>query len=95
MLKRALDSSSHTNGELPARHGLGSLTEREQEVLGLVCQGALNKEIAISMKVSENTVRSHVRSLMQKLDMHNRTQLAVYGMRKGYATPPGASPWRG
>ncbi|MCH9009826.1 MAG: response regulator transcription factor [Chloroflexi bacterium] len=61
-----------------------SLTVREKEVLELIAQGATNKEIAASLFISENTVRAHVRTLMQKLHMDNRTQLAVYGVHEGY-----------
>ncbi len=60
-----------------------SLTDREKEVLGLISQGATNKEIAASLFISENTVRAHVRTLMQKLHLDNRTQLAVYGVHEG------------
>ena len=60
-----------------------SLTDREKEVLGLIAQGATNKEIAASLFISENTVRAHVRTLMQKLHLDNRTQLAVYGVHEG------------
>ena len=61
-----------------------SLTQREKEVLQLVCHGTPNKEIAATLFVSENTVRAHVRSLMQKLNADNRTQLAIYAMRHGF-----------
>jgi DNA-binding NarL/FixJ family response regulator len=61
-----------------------TLTEREKDVLGLIAQGASNKAIAASLFISENTVRAHVRSLMQKLNLENRTQLAVYGLREGF-----------
>lgn len=61
-----------------------ALTPREEEVLDLVSQGKTNKEIANALFVSENTVRAHIRSLMQKLEMDNRTQLAVYGLREGF-----------
>jgi two-component system nitrate/nitrite response regulator NarL len=65
----------------------GNLSAREKEVLGLLCQGATNKEIASTLFVSENTVRAHVRSLMQKLDADNRTQLAIYAMHHGIGQP--------
>lgn len=60
------------------------LTEREKDVLALISQGSTNKEIAGDLFISENTVRAHVRSLMQKLHRENRTQLAVYGVHHGY-----------
>lgn len=61
-----------------------SLTSREKDVLTLIAQGTSNKEIASNLFISENTVRAHVRALMQKLHMENRTQLAVYGVHQGY-----------
>ncbi|GEM_PF-1424502 len=60
------------------------LTEREKCVLDHICQGARNKGIASDLVISENTVRAHVRSLMQKLNSENRTQLAIYGVRYGF-----------
>ncbi len=60
-----------------------SPSAREREVLALLCEGTTNKEIASILVVSENTVRAHVRSLMQKLDAQNRTQLAIYAMHNG------------
>ena len=65
------------------------LTNREKDVLGLISQGATNKEIASDLFISENTVRAHVRTLMQKLHLDNRTQLAVYGVHEGYTVVGG------
>ena len=52
------------------------LTERESEVLLLLAQGASNREIAERLSLSENTVRSHLRVIMQKLHVTNRVQAA-------------------
>ena len=60
------------------------LTQRQKEVLELICVGMTNKEISAALFISENTVRIHVRNLMQKLDLYNRTQLAAYGARVGF-----------
>ena len=68
----------------PNRNNQDALTEREKEVLGEIAKGATNKEIASTLFISENTVRAHVRTLMQKLHLENRTQLAVYGVHEGY-----------
>ncbi len=70
----------------PHRDSVGpyvALTGRETEVLGLLCKGMANKEIAGELNISEHTARAHVRSLMQKLNVDNRTQLAIYGVREG------------
>ena len=67
------------------RAPLGDLTEREVDVMGLLSEGATNKEIARALSISENTVRSHVRNIMEKLKLQNRVQAATYGIRGGFA----------
>ncbi|MGD8967643.1 MAG: response regulator transcription factor [Anaerolineae bacterium] len=62
------------------------LTEREVEVLTLVAQGLTNQEIADKLLVSERTVRTHVSSILSKLHLANRTQAALYAVRKGFAS---------
>jgi len=62
------------------------LTEREAEVLGLVAQGLTNQEIADRLYVSERTVRTHVSNILSKLHLANRTQAALYALRKGLAS---------
>ena len=68
--------------EAPA-DGLGveMLTQREVEVLNLVAKGASNKEIASALYISENTVKTHMRNIMEKLHLANRSQAAAYGAR--------------
>ena len=61
------------------------LTEREAEVLSLVAQGLTNQEIADRLYVSERTVRTHVSNILSKLHLANRTQAALYALRKGLA----------
>lgn len=68
-----------------------SITQREKEVLSLVAEGKANKGIGEILYVSENTIRAHVRSLMQKLALENRTQLAIYGVREGLGTHNGTT----
>jgi DNA-binding NarL/FixJ family response regulator len=57
------------------------LTERECEVLDLVALGKTNKEIANDLRVAENTVRAHLRNILDKLHVHNRTQAAAFARR--------------
>lgn len=69
-------------GSTRAKHE--ELTHREMEVLTQIAKGSTNKDIASALYISENTVRAHVRNLMQKLHLENRTQLAVFGVHEGY-----------
>ena len=59
------------------------LTERETDVLKLVAQGHTNQEIADTLVISEWTVRTHVRNILGKLHLANRTQAALYALREG------------
>ncbi len=59
------------------------LSPREGEVLQLVAQGATNKQIADSLFISENTVKTHLRSIMEKLHLANRSQAAAYAVQRG------------
>jgi NarL family two-component system response regulator LiaR len=59
------------------------LSEREVEVLRLVAQGASNQEIAKTLTISERTVGNHIGSILRKLHLANRTQAALYALRRG------------
>jgi DNA-binding NarL/FixJ family response regulator len=59
------------------------LTAREIEVLEQVVTGASNKEIADTLHITENTVKIHLRNILEKLHVHNRIQAAVYAVREG------------
>jgi NarL family two-component system response regulator LiaR len=59
------------------------LTERELEVLKLVAKGLSNQDIAGKLVVSERTVGAHVSNILAKLHLANRTQAALYALRKG------------
>lgn len=59
------------------------LTGREKEVLQLVSEGATNKEIAVRLGIAENTVKNHLRNILEKLHLQNRAQAAAYAVRKG------------
>ena len=58
------------------------LTDRELEVLKLVAQGLNNREIAKRLFISENTVKNHVRNILEKLHLHSRMDAAMYALRK-------------
>jgi NarL family two-component system response regulator LiaR len=59
------------------------LSEREREVLQLIAEGLSNGEIAQKLVVSEKTVKSHVRNILSKLQVADRTQAAIYAWRTG------------
>ncbi len=67
----------------PNKNANADLSPREGEVLQLVAQGATNKEIADSLFISENTVKTHLRSIMEKLHLANRSQAAAYAVKRG------------
>jgi DNA-binding NarL/FixJ family response regulator len=60
----------------------GRLSSREQEVLALVIEGRSNKAIAEALYVSPNTVKTHVASLLNKLHVDSRVQLAAIAVRR-------------
>jgi DNA-binding NarL/FixJ family response regulator len=66
-----------------AQHGTAPrLTEREVEVLRLVAKGMSNKEIAAELVIAENTVKNHVRNILEKLQMKSRMEAAMYAVRE-------------
>ncbi|MBL8062467.1 MAG: response regulator transcription factor [Anaerolineales bacterium] len=67
--------------------GEQSLTERELLVLRLVASGASNHEIADKLTISVNTVKSHIKNILEKLQLENRTQAATYALKHGLVSP--------
>lgn len=65
------------------RAQLDGLTKREAETLTLVAEGLTNREIAARLSVTVKTVEAHRTNLMQKLNLHDRTELVKYAIRKG------------
>lgn len=63
----------------------GSLTEREIEVVRCIARGMSNRDIANEMVISEKTVKTHVSSILSKLALDDRTQLAIYALKHGLA----------
>ena len=62
---------------------LEQLSKREIEVLKLVAVGMFNKEIGVELGISERTVKNHLSSIFKKIDSSDRTQAAVFAIRKG------------
>lgn len=72
-----------TDNELGAENPLSRLTDREVEVLGLVVQGASNREIADRLVITEGTVKSHISNILARLEARDRTQAAVIAVKHG------------
>jgi two-component system NarL family response regulator len=68
------------SGVKPIR--LPRLTDRELEVLNLVARGLNNREIADKLFISENTVKNHVRNILEKLQLHSRIEAVMYAVRQ-------------
>ncbi len=58
------------------------LTDREMQVLTLVAQGLNNRDIAKQLFISENTVKNHVRNILEKLQLHSRMEAVVYAVKE-------------
>ena len=58
------------------------LTDREMQVLRLVARGMANRDIARELYISENTVKNHVRNILEKLQLHSRMEAVVYAVRE-------------
>jgi two-component system, NarL family, nitrate/nitrite response regulator NarL len=73
----------------PARSaGRLELSLREKEVLGQVALGKSNKEIAADFGIAENTVKNHLKNILEKLHLENRVQAATFAIREGLAPKP-------
>lgn len=68
---------------LSARAATNALSQRELEVLRLVAEGRANKQIGAELGLSENTVKTHLARIMGKLDVHDRTSLAMRAVALG------------
>jgi DNA-binding NarL/FixJ family response regulator len=66
---------------------LGRLTPREREVLGFIASGADNLKIAACLSITERTVKAHITSIYRKLDVENRTQMAMLACKLGLERP--------
>lgn len=69
------------------RGALVRLTPREREVLGFIASGADNLKIAACLNITERTVKAHITSIYRKLDVENRTQMAMLACRLGVERP--------
>jgi DNA-binding NarL/FixJ family response regulator len=86
MAARLLEEFARQARERPPATGV--LTPREREVLDRVARGASNKEIAADLDIAENTVKNHLKNILEKLHLENRVQAATYAMQHGLVDPP-------
>jgi two-component system NarL family response regulator len=70
-------------GRLHERGQRGELSQRELDVVRLLVKGRTNKEIASDLSISEDTVKSHLKSIFVKLDVQDRTEAAIFVIRHG------------
>jgi two-component system NarL family response regulator len=70
--------SEREKHQLPAPR----LTDREMQVLRLVAQGMNNRDIAARLFISENTVKNHIRNILEKLHLHSRMEAVLYAVRR-------------
>jgi DNA-binding NarL/FixJ family response regulator len=68
-------------GGVPLSSSSSPLTSREQDVFQLLAQGASNRQIAETLTITENTVKTHVRNILEKLELHSRSEVAAYARR--------------
>jgi DNA-binding NarL/FixJ family response regulator len=62
---------------------LDDLTDREREILGLICEGMTDAQISAALSLSKNTVRNHVASLYRKLGVNRRGAAIIWGRERG------------
>ena len=82
----AMELASGTRTSVATRERSGStqpLTRREIEVLGMLAEGLANKNIAARLQISEHTVKTHVASILTKLDAFSRAEAVAIGARRG------------
>jgi two-component system, NarL family, nitrate/nitrite response regulator NarL len=75
----------------PDAEKIAFLTQREHEIIKVLCEGLNNKQIGEKLFISESTVRNHLTSILSKLELSDRFELAIYSYRHGLAalpTPP-------
>lgn len=65
---------------------ISELTKREIDVLKMIASGAFNKEIALTLNISERTVKNHISNIFKKIEVSDRTQAAVFAIKNGIIT---------
>ena len=86
---RILAEISHShNSEDPEAEKIALLTQREHKIIEVLCEGLNNRQIGEKLFISESTVRNHLTSILAKLGLSDRFELAIYSYRHGLAKPP-------
>ena len=85
-----------TNGRIMSRSDTGpighfnGLSDREMQILGCLLNGAQNKQIAYELKISDGTVKVHLKAILKKIRVQNRTQAAIWALNHGIARDIGS-----
>jgi DNA-binding NarL/FixJ family response regulator len=92
-IRRIVKGETVIDGQLSTQETLkgernSGLTPREVEILQLICDGKSNKEIAVQLELSANTVAVHRANIMDALGIHKTAELVVYAIRNGLVNVP-------
>ncbi|MBN2625585.1 MAG: response regulator transcription factor [Spirochaetales bacterium] len=71
-----------------SRRSMENLQENEKKIIRLVGQGCSNKEISYMLNLSDGTVRNYISGILQKLDLRDRTQIAIFAVQSGINSSP-------
>ena len=86
---KLLEEFARPKRQMKEQYDPDALTDRERQVLELMVQGTTsNRKLAKLLGVSENTIKFHVRNILDKLHLHNRAQVVAYALRKRIVEPP-------
>ena len=88
MTTKLLSEFNTLSRRLEEEHDGRRLTDRELEVLRLIARGMSNKDIAAELVIAENTVRNHVRNILEKLQVRSRVEAAMYAVREKLVDAP-------
>jgi DNA-binding NarL/FixJ family response regulator len=80
---KILTEFARLDQSIPLPRTVEGLSPRETEVLGLVAKGSTNREIGETLHIAENTVKNHLRNILDKLHLNNRAQAAAFAVRHG------------
>lgn len=89
VLSRRVRPLSDGDGKVSESSKIGNLTRRERDIITLVAQGLKNKQIAGHLAISDITVRHHLTSVFNKLDVADRFELIIYAYKNGICDIPG------